>query len=179
MSLDLVESGSLEKPGTIGRTFRLLLGIFCLYGVYEIARVAPIFVGDPIGLLPGLSLMILVAICVFNYVVNIGYSRNWNRFPLIVSLLVFGTLALISYLVRGTPNSPILGIPIILWLGYFFAHLGISFVLASLLGTPGCEMRAIPQLFGMVTHRESKEHHCPSSIISGIDGWEKRHFKQC
>lgn len=178
MSLDLVESGSLEKPGPIGRIFRLTLGILCLYGLVEIVRVAPFFVADPIGLLPGMSLMIMVGVCVFNYVVNIGFSRNWNKFPVLVSLVAFGTMALVSYLVVGTPNSPILGIPIILWLGYFFAHLGISFVLASALGTPGCEMRAIPQLMGIVKHRESKEHHCPSSIISGIDDWEKRHFKQ-
>ncbi len=76
MSLDFVESGSLEKPGPIGRIFRLLLGIFCLYGVNEIVRVTLFYVADPIGQLPAMSLMILVAICVFNYVVNIGYSRN-------------------------------------------------------------------------------------------------------
>lgn len=178
MSLDLVEPGSLEKPGPIGRTFRLLLGILCLYGLYEIAIVAPYFAADPIGLLPGMTLMILVTICVFNYVVNIGFSRDWNRLPVLVSLIIFGILAFISYLFVGTASSPILGIPIVLWLGYFFAHLGLSFVLASIIGTPGCEMRAIPQLFGIVIHKESKEHHCPSSIISGIDNWESRHFKR-
>jgi len=178
MSLDLVEPGSLEKPGLIGRTVRLMLGILCLYGLYELIRIAPDFLYDPIGLLPGLSLMILAAVCIFNYVVNIGFSQNWKRFPLLISLVVIGINALLSYLVEGTPNSPLLGIPILLWLGYFFTHLGISFILASALGTPGCEMRAIPQLIGKVTHRESKEHHCPVSIISGIDNWEKQHFKR-
>jgi len=173
MSLDLVEPGSLEKPGPVGRMVRFLLGVLCFYGLYELITVAPYFASDPIGLLPGMSLMILVAFCIFNYIVNIGFSRNWNRYPVAISFVLFGVMALVSYLVAGTPNTPIL-----LWLGCFFTHLGISFVLASALGTPGCEMRTIPQLFSKFTHRESKEHHCPVSIISGIDRWEKRHFTQ-
>jgi len=178
MSLDLVEPGSLEKPGPIGRVVRLILGILCLYGLYELVRVAPYFASDPIGLLPGMGLMILIAFCIFNYVVNIGFSRDWHRIPVLVSLAVFVVMALVSYLAVGTPNSPILGIPILVWLGYFFTHLGISFILASVLGTPGCEMRAIPQLLGKFTHRDSKEHRCPVSIINGIDNWEQQHFKR-
>lgn len=178
MSLDLVEPGSLEKPGPIGRTFRFMLGLLCFYGLYEIVRVAPYFVTDPIGLLSGMSLMILVAVCIFNYVINIGFSRNWNSFPVLVILAILGIAATISYLVLGTANSPLVGIPIMIWLSYFFAHLGLSFVLAAILGTPGCEMRAIPQLLGKITHRESMEHYCPSSIISGIDRWETQHFKR-
>ena len=76
MSLDLVEPGTLEKPGPIGRTLRLALGVFCLYGLIEIVRIAPAFVTDPIGFLPGLSLMLLVALCIFNYVVNIGFHAT-------------------------------------------------------------------------------------------------------
>jgi hypothetical protein len=53
-------------------------------------------------------------------------------------------------------------------------NLGISFLLAATLATPGCEMRAIPEFIGKITHRESKEHLCPISILSGIDQWEKR-----
>jgi hypothetical protein len=176
MSLKLEEPGSLEKPGPIGRSVRLVLGILCLYGLYELFSIAPYFVEEPIDLLPNLSIMILLVFCIFNYVVNIGFSRDWKRYPLIFSLVLFVLLAAVSYFAIGSSNSPILGIPILLWLGYFYAHLGISFVLASVLGTPGCEMRAIPQLFGKLTHRESKEHHCPVSIISGIDNWERHHF---
>ena len=172
MSLDLVDQGSLSRPGPIGRLFRLTLGIACLYGLWELIKVAPIFVERPLELLPNLSLMILVVLCIFNYVVNIGFSKNWKFYPTLVSVLVIGGGAGVNYLLTGTANSFLLGALIVAWIGYFYSHLGLSFVLSALIATPGCEMRAIPELFGKITNRESKEHHCPSSIISGIDRWE-------
>ncbi|MEC7188591.1 MAG: hypothetical protein VXW45_09105 [Pseudomonadota bacterium] len=172
MSLDLVDQGSLTRPGLIGRFVRLSLGIACLYGLWELIAVAPFFIERPIELLPNLSFMILVVLCIFNYVVNIGFSKDWNRYPVFVSVLIFTVIAAASYLVSGTPSSMLLGGSMVLWMAYFYAHLGISFVLAAILATPGCEMRAIPELFGMLTNRDTKEHHCPSSIISGIDRWE-------
>ncbi len=172
MSLDLVDQGSLSRPGPIGRLFRLTLGIACLYGLWELIKVAPIFVERPLELLPNLSLMILVVLCIFNYVVNIGFSKNWKFYPTLVSVLVIGGVAGVNYLLTGTANSFLLGALIVAWIGYFYSHLGLSFVLSALIATPGCEMRAIPELFGKITNRESKEHHCPSSIISGIDRWE-------
>jgi len=172
MSLDLVDQGSLSRPGPIGRLFRLTLGIACLYGLWELIKVAPIFVERPLELLPNLSLMILVVLCIFNYVVNIGFSKNWKFYPTLVSVLVIGGVAGVNYLLTGTAYSFLLGALIVAWIGYFYSHLGLSFVLSALIATPGCEMRAIPELFGKITNRESKEHHCPSSIISGIDRWE-------
>ncbi len=173
MSLDLVDQGSLVRPGPIGRLLRLSLGLACLYGLFELVRVAPNFVERPLELLPNLSLMILVVLCVFNYVVNIGLSKDWKFYPLLVSLTVIGIVAAISYFISGTANSTLLGSLIVVWMGYFYAHLGISFVLAAVLATPGCEMRAIPELFGKITSKEVKEHHCPSTIITGIDRWER------
>ena len=85
MSLTLKEPDSLAKPGPIGRIVRLVLGVICLYGLYELFTIAPIFVEEPIDLLPNLSIMILFVFCIFNYVVNIGFSRNWKRYPLLVS----------------------------------------------------------------------------------------------
>lgn len=172
MSLELVEEGSLARPGPIGRLVRLALGMFCLYGLWELLAVAPSFIERPIELLPNLGLMIAVVLCVFNYVVNIGFSKDWNNYPLIFSLTMLCLVALVNFSLTGNPGSTFLGVLIVLWMGYFFAHLGISFVLAAIIATPGCEMRAIPELFGKVANREAKEHHCPSTIITGIDRWE-------
>lgn len=172
MSLDLVDQGSLSRPGPIGRLLRLSLGVACLYGLWELINVAPYFVERPLELLPNLTLMILVVLCVFNYVVNIGFSKDWNKYPLLVSLSLILSVALIGYLLTGNPSSTILGALIVLWVGYFYTHLGVSFLLASILATPGCEMREISELFGRMTNKAMKEHHCPSSIISGIDSWE-------
>lgn len=179
MSLELLTPGSLSRPGPIGRLVRLLLGVLCLYALWGLVRIAPDFVENPVGLLANLGLMIVFALCVFNYVVNIGFSRDWHRYPLIVSLLFMATVATTGYLFTAEAGTNALGILILLWLGYFYTHLGISFLLSALLATPGCEMRALPELIGKITHRESKEHHCPVGILSGIDEWEKhRLFKR-
>ena len=172
MGLDLVDEGSLVRPGPIGRLLRLLLGLACLYGFWELIRVAPDFIARPLELLPNLSLMILLVLCVFNYVVNIGFSRDWGVYPTAVSLLVLGLVAGVGNLASGTASSTLLGVLIIVWMAYFYAHLGLSFVLAAMLATPGCEMRAIPELLGKIGNKQVKEHHCPATIISGIDRWE-------
>lgn len=177
MSLELVEEGSLTRPGPIGRLVRLVLGALCLFGLWQLITVAPSIIERPVELLPNLSLMILVVLCVFNYVVNIGFSRDWNNYPLIFSLSLILTVALVGFLTTGNPDSTILGVLIVLWMGYFYSHLGLSFVLSALIATPGCEMRALPELLGRITNRATKEHHCPSSIISGIDRWESNRRK--
>ena len=174
MSLELVAPGSLSRPGPIGRLLRSLLGVLCLYALWGLIHVAPDFVENPIGLLPNLGLMLLFALCVFNYVINIGFSRDWHRYPLILSLIFLLAVATVGYLFTGDAGTEVLGFTVLLWLGYFYTHLGISLLLATALATPGCEMRAIPELIGKITHRESKQHLCPVSILSGIDQWEKR-----
>lgn len=173
MSLELVDQGSLVRPGPIGRLVRLLLGMLCLYGFWELVRVAPYVIEKPFELLPNLAMMILVVLCVFNYVVNIGFSKDWKYYPTLTSLLVFVFLGLLSFLTANSVASTLFGLLLSLWMGYFYSHLGISFVLAAIMATPGCEMRAIPEFFGKITKQNVKEHHCPSSIISGIDRWER------
>ena len=178
MSLELVEEGSLTRPGPIGRLVRLVLGTLCLYGLWQLLEVSPSFIERPVELLPNLSLMILVVLCVFNYVVNIGFGKDWNNNPLIFALSLLLIVATVSFLLTGNPGSTFLGVLIVLWMGYCYAHLGVSFILAAILATPGCEMRAIPELLGRLAKSEIKEHHCPSSIISGIDRWESGRKKR-
>ena len=173
MSLDLVALGTLTRPGPIGRTVRFALGIFCTYALWELIRTAPEMIDNPLGLLPNLSVLIIFVLFVFNYVVNIGFSRNWHRYPLIVSLGILLVIALGGYILSGNSSTSLLGATLLFWLGYFYSHLGVSFILAGLLATPGCEMRAIPELIARITNRESREHHCPVGILTSIDKWER------
>lgn len=61
---------------------------------------------------------------------------------------------------------------LMLWMTYVYGHLGVSFVISSIIKTPGCEMRALPHLWGILSGKESKEHQCPA-FIRTIDEWEK------
>ena len=114
---------------------------------------------------------VLVGAYVFSYVVNIGFSLDLGRWPQyvvvasVVGLLAWGQLA------HGQAWTQPLGWLLVAWLIYTFAHLGISFVLAAVLATPGCEMRAIPHLFTLLSGRETAEHFCPGPL-RWVDEWE-------
>ncbi len=171
--LELVEAGSLIRPGTIGRVVRLLIGGFCLYAVAELFLYWEWTTNQPFSSLDNRFLVLLAPLCIFNYVVNIGFAKSWGRRPATISFVVLAVFSGAAFVATSSFDSPILGIPLNLWLAYFYAHLGLSFVLAAILGTPGCEMRAIPDLFGKITGKPSSEHHCPAAFITKIDEWEK------
>lgn len=59
-----------------------------------------------------------------------------------------------------------------LWMSYVFGHLGVSFVVAAIIRTPGCEMRGLPHLWSKLTGSESLEHYCPG-FLAPLDKWEK------
>lgn len=170
--LQLVEPGSLVRPRPIGRLVRLSLGSACAYAVYQLLIFSSFIINTPVSVIPNLALMSLIALCIVNYVVNIGLGKSWGRWPSIVLLAVLGFAALLAYVLTGTADHPILGIPYWAVLLYFFAHLGLSFLLAALLGTPGCEMRSIPELVGRISGQSVAEHHCPAALITKIDEWE-------
>ena len=66
-----------------------------------------------------------------------------------------------------------LGAFVRVWMVYWSLHLGGSFVLAALIATPGCEMRAVPHLTSLITGHAAKEHYCPG-FIDPLDRWERR-----
>lgn len=173
-ALELVAPGSLTRPGIIGRLVRLCLGVFCLYALWTVVRYAGHTSASPVSSLDDRLLLVLAPLCIFNYVVNIGFSKNWGVRPVLASPALLATFAIVAWFVSGSLDSLILGIPLNLWLVYSYGHLGLSFVLAALIATPGCEMRAMPQLWGRVTGTPSREHLCPVSFLGKIDAWEKR-----
>ena len=174
--LELVNPGSLAPPGPVGRMVRLGLGVMCLMGLWNVTSNPGALITAPIEVAknPYFVFLIVMGFWIINYVVNIGFSRSWGRRPAYVSLAGFLILGVVGFVMYGSFSSPLLGTPLFLWLGYFYGHLGISFVLAAALATPGCEMRAIPELIGLITGRAAAEHHCPASFISKLDEWEQR-----
>lgn len=174
--LELLDEGTLPRPGPIGRILRLALGIACTHAAWEILTYHETLIPTPIDALPNIAVMILVAFCVFNYVVNIGFGRDWKRWPLVVVTATIVLVAAGAWLFFGTANHWLPGLALWLWMVYFFLHLGASFLLAAILATPGCEMRAIPELFGKMRGNSVSEHACPATFITRIDEWEREKF---
>ena len=170
--LRLEDPGSLMRPGPIGRLIRLLLGSACLYGLYSVLMYREALIATPFSTLPNLVVLVVVAFWIVNYVVNIGFGMNWGRWPSYVSAILILASATLGWWIEGSPDSPILGACLWLWLMYFYAHLGLSFVVAALIATPGCEMRSIPELLGRLSGRKVQEHRCPAALITKVDLWE-------
>ena len=170
----LVSAGTLARPGPIGRLFRFVLGVLCLYVFGEVFYYWEWTTAEPFSTLDNRFLLLLAPLCVFNYVVNIGFTKSWGQRPILFSVIALVLIGCIALLISGSFDSPILGIPLNIWFTYFYGHLGLSFVLAAIIATPGFEMRAMPEFVGKATGHASAEHHCPAGFITQVDEWEQR-----
>jgi hypothetical protein len=172
--LHLHEPGSLPRPGPVGRLVRVAFGLLCLWYVTGLVAVAGDLFGRGgeiraviwNGLLPGLFLI--------SYVVNIGYSRSWKKRPAYASALLFAVLAAAGFSLRGTIETEWLARPLWVWEVYLFSHLGLAFLIAAVIRTPGCEMRSLHDLYSRISGVPAKEHRCPIGPLHPIDRWESR-----
>ena len=172
--LKLDEPGTLLRPGPVGRLVRLAFGISCLYYVWgQLYVQGNLLTGDgdirPLlwnGILPGLFLI--------SYVVNIGFSRAWKKWPAVASAAFLLGAAGMGQITTGSYESAVSASALFVWLVYLFGHLGTAFVLSALLATPGCEMRGFHDLYGRLTGQAAKEHICPVGPLAPIDRWEAK-----
>lgn len=169
--LQLVEPGTLAPPGPIGRAVRLLIGAACLYALYQLVIYSSSIVALPVSHVDNIWPMLIVPFFIINPVVNIGFGVSWGRWPSYASVIALTLIALVSRVLTGSFDNPMFGASLWVWLIYFYTHIGLSFALAGVTATPGCEMRALPDLAGKLTGRPAQEHHCPA-FIGKLDEWE-------
>lgn len=166
------EQGSLPPPRIIGRLVRLFLGIACLDLFRQI-------VDDIPGMIQRGWPMNTVAICtavlgfyLLRPVTNLGFTLKPNHGAQIV--VAAGTLLVVLY--EWLAGMPLFGEPftafLMLWMAYVFGFLGISFVVAAIIKTPGCEMRSTSHLWSIITGKGTLEHPCPG-FITHLDNWER------
>lgn len=161
--------GTLVRPGPLGRLVRLLLGLVCMHFAYDW-----IFTFDYTDVRAEL-LWVWVALSVYFAadVVNIGYGVRWSWWPRAAVVAVIAIGAGLAYGIEGTLVSEWLWQPLRWTEAYLFGHLGIAFLLATVLGTPGCEMRSIPDLYARIAGGAAEEHYCPGHI-DAVDRFEHR-----
>ncbi len=170
--LNLDDPGTLPKPGQVGRIVRIAFGALSLsyvLGLVEVHGSLLTAAGNvrPVvwnGIVPGLLLI--------SYVINIGFSRAWRKLPALASGALFLIVGGIGLLVVGTLETQGLALTMWTWEVYLFTHLGLAFIVAGLIGTPGCEMRAFHDLYSRATGKPTKEHYCPVGPLNSIDRWE-------
>ena len=172
--LKLDEPGSLSRPGPVGRLFRLGLGVLCLWFVYGLIQVSGNLMGTDGSIRPFVWNGIIFGLFMVSYVVNIGFSRAWKKWPAVVSVAALAIIAGAGYAMAGTIETNLLARSIWIWELYVFSHLGLAFLVAGLISTPGCEMRAFHDLYSRLTGVATKEHYCPVGPLHPIDQWEAR-----
>ena len=175
--LKLDEPGSLPRPGPIGRLLRLVFGLICSWYVFRLVGVAGDLMSGGTHIRPIVWNGVFIGLFLISYVINIGYSRAWKKWPALISGVVFLTLAGIGYVAQGTIETDLLARAVWAWEIYLFSHLGGAFMIASAIGTPGCEMRAFHNLYTRITGIPTKEHYCPVGPLNPIDQWEARRSK--
>lgn len=172
--------GTLTKAGVVGRLVRFILGVFITKFFIDIVLNSILALDGSRALVTTVAptywmfwSTIAVLFLVTPYVINIGFGVNWRRRSQYVIVALAAMLVLYSYLMYGTVWSPATGWFVYIWMAYVTGHLGIAFLLAGLLGTPGCEMRSIPHLYTKLTGHETKEHYCPGHLDK-LDIWEAK-----
>lgn len=172
--LKLDEPGTLPRPGPVGRLVRLVFGALCLYYVYGLLTVSGSLLAPDGSIRPFLWNGVILGLFLVSYVINIGFSRAWKKWPAVISAMALGVIALVGYLNSGSIETSLLARSIWGWELYVFAHLGTAFLIATIIGTPGCEMRAYHDLYSRLTGSPTKEHYCPVGPLHPIDQWEAR-----
>ena len=167
--LKLDKPGTLPRPGPIGRLVRFGFGLLCLYYVHGLIQVSSDLIDKEGHIRSVVWNGIVLGLFLVSYVVNIGYSRSWKKWPGAVSAVALAGITLFSYMSVGIVETNLLARFIWLWEVYIFSHLGLAFFIAGTIGTPGCEMRAIHDLYSRVTGVPTKEHYCPVGPLHPID----------
>jgi hypothetical protein len=140
--LKLEEPGSLPRPGPIGRVVRLGFGSVCLWYVYSLIQLSGNLFGSDDHIKSTVWNGVVIGLFLVSYVVNIGFSRAWQKWPAIMSGAVFILLAGVGYLTQGRIETSLLALVIWGWEFYLFSHLGLAFLVSGIIGSAGCEMRA-------------------------------------
>lgn len=170
--LKLEECGTLPKPGPIGRLVRFGFGALCLYYVFGLWAIRNDLMTDAETIRPLLWNGIIFGLFLVSYVINIGFSRDWKKWPAVISALFLIGFGGLGYIQVGSFETLLLAYGIFGWALYIFVHLGLSFVVSAAIGTPGCEMRAFHHLYSLTTGNPTKEHVCPVGPLTPIDKWE-------
>ena len=170
--LKLDEPGSLPRPGPVGRLVRIAFGVLCAWYVQGLIDVASQLMDSSGHIRSFIWNGTAIGLFLVSYVINIGYSRSWKKWPAIVSAVFFLIVSGIGYFTAGVLETDLLARAMWVWTLYLYTHLGMAFIIAGLIATPGCEMRAFHDLCSRVTGIPTKEHYCPVGPLHPIDQWE-------
>lgn len=158
---------TLPRPGALGILIRLALAFAVLMGLYDAVRHPASYwdgFSDPIGALP----LFLPLVLFSGWVVNGLLQVQWGWWPNIALVAGCAVTMLIGAF-QGDPWGPPMGYYSWAWQILFAGLLGPAFLVASILRTPGCEMRSYAHLVANLRGRDPEPSLCPG-WIDRLDG---------
>ncbi len=167
----------MPRPRWIGRLVRLALGLLLVKLFVDLVRFEVLMDRESdltSWQLPTDYMFWILAAFFFwilPHVVNLGFGKSWGYRPQIALAVLVAAVGGWGAVAHGSVWTPALGWVFLLWLLYESLHLGTSFLVATALATPGCEMRALPDLWSRIIGRPTAEHYCPG-FLDALDRWE-------
>ncbi len=133
---DFVQPGTIPRPLKIGRAGRLLFGVGALYyfAWLIIGRESLI---DPSSIDLGLWVGVFFAFYYLPDLFVVGLSRPWGRWPQAAALAIVMVLVAADFAVYGSGWAPPLAWAIYTFTAFYYALIGVAFLLAAFLAVPG------------------------------------------
>lgn len=133
------------RPGPVGLLIRVVLGAAAVYALVELVTKWDIF-RDQNLIESDFWFITLFTLCLLADVFNIGLRRRWGVWPIVVFLAGAAVLGLASYLAAGEIWTTALAAWVYAGDLLVFGALSVSFPVAIVMRTPGCELNALPRL---------------------------------
>ena len=151
------------RPGPVGLLIRVVLGAAAVYALVELVTQWDSF-RDQDLIESGFWFITLFTLCLLPDVFNIGLRRRWGVWPLVVFLA--GAAAIGSFGYLGEVWTTALAAWVYAADLLVFAALSVSFPVAIVTRTPGCELNAIPRLVARLRGTSDAETR---RCILGVD----------
>jgi hypothetical protein len=133
------------RPGPVGLLIRVVLGAAAVYALVELVTQWDSF-RDQNLIESDFWFITLFTLCLLADVFNIGLRRRWGVWPIVVFLAGAAVLGLASYLAAGEVWTTVLAAWVYAGDLLVFGALSVSFPVAIVMRTPGCELNALPRL---------------------------------
>jgi len=153
---------------------RALAGGYQIFFVWSAVRYFSDLRNESIGDQPVFWAFAAFGLYLLPWALNLGFHRVFNvsRYRWFGALAFAALLAaVLGYLRYGSAWQPVLSTGLIVAAIYAHGHIGVSNLLAAIVGIRGCEMRVIPYLIDRLTGKETELTLCPG-LWTPIDRWE-------
>jgi hypothetical protein len=164
-------TASIHRPLLFGRLARLATGLAQLQLAWTLVRHPSVLFRDTPPTQIELIIAVALAFALLSWTINLGFQRSWGSKPFRVAVafaaLAVGTSFALYGSWWGTPVATVLFVVTV----YVHGHMGMCHVLAGLLGTPGCEMRAPAQVWAKIRGSADSFVTCPGPWRH-LDRWE-------